>query len=155
MEKIRKYYSFNLQIVILIISFLITSCSVPKIVIYDDPLTATEHNDLGVVYEKKGMLELAEKEYLKAIKKDKNWYLPYFNLGNLYYKTKDIGKSVEYYKKALKLSENPDVLNNLAYALYTNGEYTEALSYIERALHIEKKPEYFDTYNKIKEKIGN
>jgi Tfp pilus assembly protein PilF len=134
-------------------AFILSSCSIPKIVVYDDPLTAAEHNDLGVVYEKKGMFDLAEKEYKKAIKKDKNLYLPYFNLGNLYYKKGEKEKAVEYYLKALDKERNPDVLNNLAYVLYELGKYEEAKKYIEEALSIKKDPRYEDTYTKIKEKL--
>ncbi|MEZ0323042.1 MAG: tetratricopeptide repeat protein [Hydrogenothermaceae bacterium] len=154
MGKIRKSYIGYLQVIcsfFLLIS--ISSCSIPKIIVYDDPLTAEEHNDLGVIYEKKNMYDLAEKEYKKAINKNKNWYLPYFNLGNLYYKKGDLDKSIEYYKKALERENRPDILNNLAYVLYEKGDYTEALKYIEMVLKLDKREEYFDTYYKIKEKV--
>jgi hypothetical protein len=48
-------------------------------VIMRDALSAAEHNDLGVVYEKKGLFSLAEKEYGKALEKDRSWPLPLFN----------------------------------------------------------------------------
>lgn len=151
MGKIRKYYISNIQIVLL--SIFLFSCSVPKIIVYDDPLTAKEHNDLGVIYEKKGQLDLAEREYKKAITKDKNSYIPYFNLGNLYYKKGEKEKAIEFYRKALEKQEDPDVLNNLAFVLYETGNYKDALMYIERAIKVNKKEEYIDTYNKILEKL--
>ena len=41
----------------------------------------------------------------------------YYNLGNAYYKSNEIGPSVYYFEKALQLSPNDeDILNNLAYA---------------------------------------
>lgn len=138
----------------LIFMFLITSCSIPRIVVYDDPLSASEHNDLAVIYEKKGMFDLAEKEYKKAINKNKNWYLPYFNLGNLYYKLGNKEKAIEYYFKALEKEKNPDILNNLAYVLYELGRYEEAKKYIEDAISIKKDPKYEDTYNKINKKLN-
>lgn len=154
MGKIRKSYISYIQIIISFIIFIsISSCSIPKIIVYDDPLTAEEHNDLGVVYEKKNMYDLAEKEYKKAISKNKNWYLPYFNLGNLYYKKGDLDKAIEFYKKALEKENRPEILNNLAYVLYEKGEYKEALNYIELALKLDQKKEYLDTYNRIKEKV--
>jgi len=137
---------------LIILIFFITSCSIPKIIILEDKLTAEQHNDLGVIYEKKGEFNLAEKEYKKAIEKNKNWYLPYFNLGNLYYKIKNYEKAKEYYEYALKLKpDNPDILNNLAYLLYEMGDYKNAKIYIEKALSIDKKEEYIDTYKKIME----
>ena len=41
-----------------------------KKVISQDPNNAPAHNNLAVAYEKKGMLEEAEKEYLKALDLD-------------------------------------------------------------------------------------
>lgn len=155
MEKVRKCYHRSLQIVILAVVLLLNSCTIPKIVIYDDPLGAKEHNDLGVIYEKKGKFELAEKEYKKAIEKDRNWYVPYFNLANLYYKQRDIEKAIEFYKLALEKDENADVLNNIAYVLYEAGRYQEALYYIEKAITMDKKDEYIDTYNKIIQKVNS
>ncbi|MDM7273016.1 tetratricopeptide repeat protein [Sulfurihydrogenibium azorense] len=139
----------------ILLGFFILSCSIPKIVVYDDPLSASEHNDLGVIYEKKGKFDLAEKEYKKAISNDKNWYLPYFNLGNLYYKMGQKEKAVEYYLKSLEKERNPDTLNNLAYVLYELGRYEEAKKYIEEALSIKKDPNYEDTYKKILEKLNH
>ena len=41
----------------------------------------------------------------------------YFNLANCYYKLNEIGPSIFYYEKALKLAPNDsDILNNLGYA---------------------------------------
>lgn len=152
MAKIRKHYLVNIQIMLL--SLLIISCSLPKIVVYQDPLTPEEHNNLGVIYESKGKLDLAEKEYKKAIKKDKNWYLPYFNLGNIYYKKGELEKAEEFYKKSLERKEDLDTLNNLAYVLYLQGKYKEAMSYIEKVIKIKPEKEYLDTYNKILEKLN-
>lgn len=142
------------KFVLFIITILFNlSCSMPKIIVYNDPLSAYEHNDLGVIYEKKGMFDLAEKEYKKAINKDKNWYLPYFNLGNLYYKKGDREKAIDYYLKALEKEKNPDVLNNLAYVLYELGRYEEAKKYIEEAITMKKDQNYEDTYKNIIQKL--
>lgn len=54
---------------LILFNFFLFSCSVPTIVILEDPLTSQEHVNLGYIYEKQGKLELAEKEYKKAIKK--------------------------------------------------------------------------------------
>ena len=92
----------------------------------------------------------AEKEYLKAIKLRKKWAVPYFNLGNLYYKIRDTKQSEKFYRKALSIdAENPDVLNNLAWLLYELKRPEEAKVFIEKALEISRRQEYLDTYNKI------
>jgi len=150
MEKIRKCFSFCLPVIFLFVS----SCSMPKIVVLNDPLSAEEHNDLGVAYEKKGMLDLAEKEYKKAIKKRKNWDIPYFNLGNVYFKKKNYEKSKKFYKKAIKINpKNTDAMNNLAYLYFLEGKYSEALRLIKKAISLKFKPEYLNTLKEIEEKI--
>ncbi len=131
------------------------SCTMPKIIIMDDPLSAEQHNDLGVIYEKKGEHELARKEYASAIKKNSEWMTPYFNMGNLYYQSGDYSKAETYYTKALKRSpDNPDVMNNLANALLMQGKGDEAMSMVEKAIRIAPKEEYRDTQRKIVEEMS-
>ena len=65
---------------ILLLSVLVlAACAMPKIVILEDPLTAQQHNDLGVAYEEKGDFALAGKEYEKALGKNREWVIPYLN----------------------------------------------------------------------------
>ena len=142
--------------VFLFCSIALWSCSMPQIVILDDPLSADEHNDLGVVYENKGMFDLAEKEYLKAIKQKNDWAVPFFNLGNLYYRKDNLDKAERSFRRALRIDpKNPDVLNNLAYILYEKGRLAEAKELIDQALTIQSIPEYLDTRSKILEKNNN
>lgn len=134
----------------LLTALLAVSCSMPRVVIMRDALTAYEHNDLGVVYEKKGLFDLAEKEYRKSMEKDRSWYLPRFNLGNLYYSRGNLAVAEQFYRNALTLDrDNADVMNNLASLLHDLGLDHEALGLINRALCIERKPEYLDTYDRI------
>ncbi|MBI5681691.1 MAG: PA2778 family cysteine peptidase, partial [Deltaproteobacteria bacterium] len=51
-----------------------------------DTLSASGHAEIGVIYESKGENDLAVSEYKKAIQKDPNYALAYFNLGNIYLK---------------------------------------------------------------------
>lgn len=138
----------------LILFFIFLSCSLPKIVILDDPLSPEQHNDLGVAYLKSGNLELAEKEFLKALK-HKQWAIPCFNLGNLFYLKKDFDSSERYFKKAIKLDENyAEALNNLAFLFFERGvKLEEALKLVEKAINIEDRPEFIDTKNKILQKL--
>jgi Flp pilus assembly protein TadD len=129
------------------------SCSVPQVIILEDTLTAEQHNDLGVIYEKKGLNDLAEKEYLKAAGKRKEWMVPYFNLGNLCYQMGEYARSEAFYREALERAPaNPDIMNNLANALFMQGRTEEARKTIEDALAIERKEEYLDTYRRVLEK---
>jgi tetratricopeptide (TPR) repeat protein len=130
--------------------FLLCGCSLPKIYVIDDPLSASQRNELGFIYENQGNLDLAEKEYSLAAKRDKNWAVPLFNLGNVYFKRGDYQGAKRYYMKALERDgENPDFMNNLAYALYKQSEYDEAEKWINRALSIREDEEYLDTKKKI------
>ena len=136
--------------VAILIALLLSSCALPKIVVMEDKLTAEQHNDLGFVYEQKWIFDLAEKEYLLAVKKRKDWQVPYFNLGNLAFKMGDYKKSENFFHTVLKYdSNNSDVMNNLANALLMQGRHREARQMIEQALRIEKKEEYLDTLGTI------
>ena len=133
-----------------LIVFALTACSTPRIVILNDPLTAGEHVDLGLAYEHKGLLDLAEKEYLKAVAIQDTWAVPYFNLGNVAYCQKNLKKAETYYRRALKLDQqNPDIMNNLASLLHEIGRNDEAMVLIDKALVIQPKAEYQDTKLKI------
>jgi len=135
---------------VLLAALFICSCSTPRLVIMKDPLNSAEHNDLGLIYEQKGMFDLAQKEYLKAAEKDGSWALPLFNLGNLSYGRGDLPAAEQYYRRALALDDtNTDVMNNLANVLHELGRNSEAAELISKALSRERRPEYLDTYEKI------
>jgi len=85
-----------LPVTIWLLVMLPSACTFPRIVMIEDTLTAEQHNDLGYVYEQKQAYELAEKEYLLAVKKREVWPVPYFNLGNLAYKTGNYTKSEDF-----------------------------------------------------------
>jgi tetratricopeptide (TPR) repeat protein len=120
----------------------------------DDPLTAHQHNELGYIYENQGNYELAEKEYQKAIRKDKVWAVPYFNLGNIYFKSGKPEVAVKYFRLSLERDQNnPDIMNNLAYLYLKIGEISQAQEWIDKALSIQVKETYLDTQHKIFEKI--
>jgi Tfp pilus assembly protein PilF len=138
----------NLAVIVLL-----ASCAMPKIVFIEDTLTAEQHNDLGYVYEKKGMDDLAEKEYSLAAKKRRNWQTPYFNLGNIHFKKGDFSKAEDFYRKALKLNpNNPDIMNNLANVLLSQDRFSEAREMVNMALLLQKKDAYIDTLLTIQAK---
>jgi Flp pilus assembly protein TadD len=137
------------RILILIFLFL-GSCAMPRIIILEDPLSAREHNDLGVAYERKNLFDLAEKEYTKAIEKEKDWAVPHFNLGNLHYVRGDLKQAERSYRTALGLDRNnPDIMNNLASLLHDMKRDREAKELIVKAMSIMPKDEYRDTFRKI------
>ena len=150
MEEKRVRIPVRLALRIALIVFVLTACSTPRIVILNDPLTAREHVDLGLAYEHKGLLDLAKKEYLKALDIQDTWEVPYFNLGNVAYSQKDLKNAETYYRKALNLDQqNPDIMNNLANLLHDMGRNEEAMVLIDKALAIAHKAQYIDTKQKI------
>jgi len=138
------------RISLMILLLLLTSCSMPRIVVFDDPLTAAQHNELGYIYESQGKYLLAEKEYRAAIKNQEGWSTPYFNLGNVYFKMRDLDKAQELFRAAIERDpSHSDAMNNLAYVLSEQGRGEDAKKWIGRALSINRKEEYLDTQRKI------
>jgi tetratricopeptide (TPR) repeat protein len=118
----------------LIVLLLAGGCSrIPKIIVLEDPLTAQEHVDLGVAYERKGELDLALREYEKALRKDGKFYRARVNLGNVFLAKKEYGKAREEYLQALELRPgDAEATNNLSWAAIYSGEgIEEALTRME------------------------
>jgi Tfp pilus assembly protein PilF len=150
MEEKRFRIPACLALSLALIVLALTACSTPRIIVLNDPLTAREHIDLGLAYEQKGVLDQAKKEYLKALDIQDTWAVPYFNLGNVAYRQRDLKGAERYYRKALELDhENPDIMNNLANLLHDMGRNEEATVLIDKALAIAHKAEYIDTKQKI------
>jgi Flp pilus assembly protein TadD len=143
---------------ILLCIFMLASCAmpkIPKIIVIDDPLTAEQHNDLGVAYEQKGDFDLAGKEFEKAIKLNKDWVIPYLNLGHLYYRQDKLDQAEATLRQGLRIKgDHPDLLNNLAWVLMEKGQLKEAKTLIDKAIAIEDKEEYQDTRQEILNRIN-
>jgi len=111
-----------------------TACS--HLVVLHDPLTAGEHNDLGVAYESSGQLELAAKEYRKALRLDPHQARARVNLGNIEAAAGNWASAEKCYRRALSDSTTDyDAMNNLAVALLKQGrKLDEARALAERAV---------------------
>lgn len=136
------------------ISLIIAGCSMPQIVVLHDPLTPQEHLQLGLNYEKKGLIEEAIKHYEEASKSDARGFL---FIGNLYLNQGKYDNAEDYYKKAIRKNDKlADAYNNLAWIYcIKNKNLDEAEDMIKKALEIEKNnPDkvkiYQDTLEKIK-----
>ena len=118
----------------LLVLLLAGGCSrLPKIIVLEDPLTAAEHVELGVAYERKGELDLARREYERALRKDGKFYQARVNLGNIFLAKKEYGKAREEYLLALELRPgDAEATNNLSWAAIFSGEgIDEALARME------------------------
>lgn len=105
-------------------------------VVLRDPLTATEHNDLGVAYEASGDAELASKEYRKSLRLDADQSRAWVNLGNVQAAQGRWRDAERSFRSALrKFSTDADAMNNLAVALMRQDRNAaEARSWAERAV---------------------
>jgi tetratricopeptide (TPR) repeat protein len=144
---------FFIQVIcFLVLSFGIASCSLPRIVLLEDPLSAEEHLNLGVTYEKNGELDNALEEYKKA---SKTIPLAYTYIGNIFFKKGELKDAEVNYKRAIKEEPYPaDACNNLAWLYYTekkNLEEAEKLTLKAIQLDPSKKDIYQDTLEKIRE----
>ncbi|MDI6801332.1 MAG: tetratricopeptide repeat protein [Thermodesulfovibrionales bacterium] len=150
-RKIKKFSISLFSVFCFLSSAFLTSCSLPRIIVLDDPLTPEEHVNLGVAYERQGKIDIAIEEYKKASKK-----LPiaYLYLGNVYMQRGETDMAEECYKKAIE--EQPDLAdayNNLAWLYYSKKEnIVEAERLVLKALEFNPSNEnYKDTLKKIKE----
>ena len=111
----------------LLVLLLAGGCSrVPRIIVLEDPLTAAEHVELGVAYERKGELDLARREYERALRMDGKFYRARVNLGNVFLAKKEFGKAREEYLLALELQPgDAEAINNLSWAAILSGEGIE------------------------------
>ncbi len=144
------------SLVVLCIFFLVACAmpKIPKIIVIDDPLTAQQHNDLGVAYEEKGDFDLAGKEYEKAIKKNREWVIPYLNLGHLYYRQDELDQAERALREGMRVKgDHPELLNNLAWVLMEKGQLEQAKALIDKAIAIEDKEEYQDTRQEILDRL--
>jgi tetratricopeptide (TPR) repeat protein len=151
----------NLKRLFLIILFLLftSGCALPRIIVLTDPLSAEEHLNLGVSYEKSGELDYAKREYKLALKKEKS-ARAYVYLANAFFLSREYDDAEENYRKAIKKAKGPeaaDAYNNLAWLLYTrNKDLKEAQGLCEEALRLNpgKEEIYRDTLEKIRESLA-
>ncbi len=145
--------SFLLPFILCALLLFISCASFPRVIVLEDPLTPSEHLNLGVAYEKSGELDSAIKEYELAVKKI---HVAYLYLGNAYFQKNELDKAEKYYKQAIKKdTHNADACNNLAWLYYTKGEnLDEAEKLVLKALSLNpsKSDIYTDTLEKIRER---
>ena len=107
-------------------------------VVLRDPLTASEHNDLGVAYESRGQTALATKEYRRALSLDSHLSRVWVNLGNVQAAEGQWHAAGNSFRRALR--EDPgdaDAMNNLAIAWIRQGRSPEAARvWAERAVAV-------------------
>jgi tetratricopeptide (TPR) repeat protein len=103
-------------------------------------------NKLGIAYHQMLSLDLAKKQYERAIKLKPDYSEAINNLGTVYYAKKQYRRSVSLYRRALKLTPNAaSIYSNLGTAQFSRKKYKEAFDAYQTALSLD--PEVFEHRN--------
>jgi tetratricopeptide (TPR) repeat protein len=133
---------------VLVLSFLY-GCSLPKIIILNDPLTAEEHDKLGRIYESQGKFDLAAQQYREALKRESKSVSSLLLLGDLSFRTKNYAEAESAYTRAIKLQpDNGDLYNNLCWIhLEQNAGIEKCEDLVRKALTVtpDHRAYYLDT----------
>lgn len=145
---------------VLIGVLLLIGCARPRIVVLHDPLTAEEHNDLGVAYLGQGQLDLAEREFQLALRKDGDLAAAHYNLGLTFHQRGDWRRAERAYRRALTLDpQSAAARNNLANTLLARGDrrrFAQATQLAREAVDLDPANafRYYDTLGAIAEAAG-
>jgi tetratricopeptide (TPR) repeat protein len=103
-------------------------------------------NKIGIAFHQMSQIELARKNYRRAVKLDPKYPEAVNNLGTIYYSQKDYGRAIKSYKRALKFSpESASVYSNLGSAYFGRKDYKLATEYYQHALQID--PDVFEHHS--------
>jgi Tfp pilus assembly protein PilF len=142
----------------ILLSAVLGACSLPRIIILHDPLSADEHVKLGSIYESQGKADLALKQYRAAIKQDKRNLSAWLRLGDLSSRREQYRDAEKAYEKALDLQpESGDINNNLAWTLLQQDrKLGRAEELVRTALDLTPahRPYYLDTLGMVLFRLG-
>jgi len=134
---------------VLLLALMLTGCSLPKIIVLHDPLSADEHVKLGGIYDSQGKTGLARDQYRFAVKQAPKNVLAWSLLGDSAFRLKDYPEAEKAYEKALDLDRsNGDLLNNLAWVyIQQEKKLGKAQELVQAALEHapDRRPYYLDT----------
>jgi serine/threonine protein kinase/tetratricopeptide (TPR) repeat protein len=120
-----------------------------KQIIEEFPSATEVHYSLGYAYVTEGLEDEGIREYETYIKvhpNPMNW--AYINLGDIYAGRKELGKAMEYIKKAVSVSpDDANVVDYLADIYFKMGDLDQSISQFERVLDI--KPDFYQAYYRI------
>lgn len=101
--------------------------------------SAVVANKIGIAYHQMMQLDLARRQYERAIKLNKKYSEAINNLGTVYYAKRNYRKAVGLYKKALKQSpESASIFSNLGTAYFARKKYKDAIKAYTQALALDQ-----------------
>lgn len=122
------------------------------------PLSFEEHLRLATIYESKGILEGAIREYEKAAGLLPFDARPYFGMGNANLKMRRYRQSEDNYLKAIELDPDKGVYyNNLGWVYMETGRLIEAQTMVTKGLTLDIANQYIylDTLGVVETRFGN
>jgi Tfp pilus assembly protein PilF len=135
---------------------LIAGCG--RIVVLGDPLSPEEHNDLGVAYEARGEMDLAAREYRRALRQRPRFVTARINLGNVCRRMGSLDDAEREYRRALAdAPASPEACNNLAALLAERGlrlEEAERLARSALQADTSRSAVYAETLGEVLEAAG-
>ena len=138
---------------------ILSGCSLPRVIVLHDPLSAGEHDSLGGIYESQGKPDLALEQYREALQQDKKHVPSLLLLGDLLYREKDYAGAESALTKAVALDpKNGDACNNLAWVYIETGtNLVKGRELVLRALTLtpDHRPYYLDTLGVLLLQLGN
>jgi tetratricopeptide (TPR) repeat protein len=138
------------RFLIIVLFALVAGCSVPRIIVLNDPLTAVQHNDLGVAYEQRQDFELALRSYGRAAEMDRAWAQPLVNAGNVHAAAGQWRQAEANYRQALRRqNDDAGAMNNLAWVLLRQDRLDDALQWAQRAALADGQPAVLDTLAEV------
>ena len=109
----------------------------------DSPVLA---NKIGIAFHQMLQLDLAKKNYERAIKLDPKYSEAINNLGTIYYAQKSYRRAIGLYKRSLRYSQpSASVYANLGAAYFSRKDVKEAMKWYEAALQLD--PDVFEHHS--------
>jgi Tfp pilus assembly protein PilF len=123
------------------------------------PLTAEEHNDLGVAYFERSDARRAVREFEQAVLMRPDWVRALVNLGDARLALGEVAGAIEAYQRAVQIDPSDTAAaNNLAWGLLQDPvRWPEAEAVIDGALarHPEPRGYYLDTLGVVRLRKGD
>lgn len=109
----------------------------------DSPVLA---NKIGIAFHQMLQLDLAKKNYERAIKLDPKYSEAINNLGTIYYAQKSYRRAIGLYKRSLRYSDpSASIYANLGAAYFARKNYKEAMKWYQEALQLD--PDVFEHHS--------
>lgn len=102
-----------------------------------DPKNYKAYDNAGLIKQKLGDIEAAEKYYRESLEINPKYSESVEHLGSILFAKKQIPEAISKYEEAISLnSKNSSAYYHLAEALISKGEYSKAIKYLNTSLYL-------------------